>query len=487
LKRYKLFIDGEWREGAGEPLPSENPFSREVWAEIPAADAGQVDEAVRAAAAAARGWARTSGVERASLMFKLAELLERDAEELARIETTDNGKIIRETRNQIRFAARNYRFFAGLADKMHGETKQLDNVAMFDYTVREPHGVTALLTAWNSPISLLSNKLPTALATGNTAVVKPSEHASAATLAMAALVAEAGFPPGVVNFISGGPEVGAALVSHPALGMISFTGSVEVGRRIAHAGAESLIPVALELGGKSANVIFADADLENAISGAVAGIFAAAGQTCVAGARLLIDEKVHDQVVEGVIERAGRIELGDPLAEATEMGPIATLPQFESIRRTIDGAVAAGAKIALGSGSPGDFGDALFIPPTVLTDVDSTSEAAQREIFGPVLTVRPFSSEEEAIELANGTPFGLAGGIWTNDLSRAHRVSRELECGMVWVNTYRSSATQAPFGGYGDSGYGRERGTEAIESYTRIKNTMIDISGAARDPFLLKT
>ncbi len=487
MNTYRLYIGGDWVDGELAPIDSDNPYTRETWAQIPSASSAQVSAAVAAARDASRTWRQTKGTERAALMFRLAELLERDADELARIETVDNGKIIRETENQIRFATRNYRFYAGLADKLHGETKELDNRNMFNYTSREPYGVTALLTAWNSPISLLSNKLPAALATGNTAVVKPSEHASASTLEMAALVEEAGFPAGVINVVTGGPAVGKALTTDPGVDMISFTGSVGVGQQIAHAAADSLIPAALELGGKSANIIFADSSLDNAISGAVAGIFAAAGQTCVAGSRLLIEESVHDRVLDGVIERAKAIRLGDPLDRDTEMGPIATVPQFEQIAAAIEGAVAEGAGIALGGSDAGDAGSGLFVLPTVLTGVSADMKVSREEIFGPVLGVQTFSSEEEAVALANDTRFGLAGGIWTNDLSRAHRVSRELECGMVWVNTYRSSATQAPFGGFGDSGYGRERGTEAIESYTRIKNTMIDISGDSRDPFLLKT
>lgn len=487
MRKYLLFIDDEWVEGENPPIPSENPYTREAWAEIPSASAGQVASAIAAARRALPGWSEAKGVDRAACMFRLAELLERDADKLARIETIDNGKIIRETENQIKFAARNYRYYAGLADKLHGETKELDNRAMFDFTTREPHGVTALLTAWNSPISLLSNKLPPALATGNTAVIKPSEHASASTLEMAALVEEAGFPAGVVNVVTGGPDVGQALTTDDGIDMISFTGSVGVGRAIAHAAADSLIPAALELGGKSANIIFADANLENAISGAVAGIFAAAGQTCVAGSRLLVEASVHDEVVAGVIERARKIRLGDPLDTATEMGPIATRPQFEQINQAIEGGIGEGAKVATGREENADLGPGLFIRPTVLTGVTSEMRVTQEEIFGPVLGIQSFATEDEAIGLANDTRFGLAGGIWTNDLSRAHRVSRALQCGMVWVNTYRSAATQAPFGGFGHSGYGRERGTEAMESYTRIKNTMIDISGAARDPFLLKT
>jgi aldehyde dehydrogenase (NAD+) len=419
-------------------------------------------------------------------MFRLAELLERDVRRLAEIESTDNGKINRETENQIRFAARNYRFFAGLADKIGGGTQALDCYTMFNYTTREPHGVTALITAWNSPLSLLANKLPPALAAGNTAVVKPSEYTPASTLEMARLIEEAGFPPGVVSVVVGGAETGRALTSHPRIDMISFTGSVETGRAIAQAAATSIIPVALELGGKSANIVFEDADRVRATSGAVAGIFAAAGQTCVAGSRLLVQRGLVGEILDGVADRARSIKLGDPLDPATEMGPLANQAQLDKVLAEIDGAQRAGARLVTGGETLADE-SGLFVTPTVFTDVRNDMAVARNEIFGPVLGVQTFEDDADAIRIANDTRFGLAAGIWTRSLSRAHLVAKELRAGMVWVNTYRSTAVQAPFGGIGDSGYARERGVDAIQGYTRVKNTMIDLSDDVRDPFLLKT
>jgi (Z)-2-((N-methylformamido)methylene)-5-hydroxybutyrolactone dehydrogenase len=485
-KEYQLFIGGRWVNGSGETIESTNPYTGEVWAEVRSASATDVDAAVNAAAGASEEWRRTSGVERARLMFRLAEVMEREARRLAEIETTDNGKIIRETENQIRFAARNYRFFAGLADKIGGATQALDSYTMLNYTTREPHGVTALITAWNSPLSLLANKLPPALAAGNTAVIKPSEYTPASTLELARLIEEVGFPPGVVNVVVGAAETGRALTSHPRIDMISFTGSVETGRAIAQAAATSIIPVALELGGKSANIVFDDADRARATAGAVAGIFAAAGQTCVAGSRLLLHRSLAGEILDGVAEKARSIKLGDPLDPATEMGPLANQAQLDKVMAEIDGAKRAGARLVTGGGLLANE-RGLFVTPTVFTDVRNDMDVARNEIFGPVLGVQTFEDDTEAVRIANDTRFGLAAGIWTKSLSRAHLVAKELRAGMVWVNTYRSTAVQAPFGGVGDSGYARERGVDAIHGYTRVKNTMIDLSDDVRDPFLLKT
>ncbi|SDS63561.1 aldehyde dehydrogenase family protein [Microlunatus soli] len=448
----------------------------------------QVADAVTAAADAFAGWRRTSGAERARLMHTLADLIDRDAEDIARLETSDNGKLLRETRTQARFAARNYRFFAGLPDKISGRTIPLDAWDSFDYTTREPVGVAALITAWNSPMQLLANKLAPALAAGCTVVIKPSELAPLTTLRLAELVAEAGFPDGVINIITGGAETGMALTTDARLGRISFTGSVRTGQAIQHAATAALVPVTLELGGKSANIIFDDADVERAVPGAVAGIFAAGGQTCIAGSRLLVHERIHDQLVERVAEAARRIVLGDPTDDATQLGPVASASQRERILDHVGRARAAGARLLAGGGVPDDpaLAAGCFVQPTVFGDVDPHAELAQQEVFGPVLASHRFADEDEAVAIANATEFGLASGIWTTSLSRAHRVARELAAGTVWVNTYRYSAAQAPFGGVKKSGYGRERGVEAIEEYLQTKNVLIDLSDEVRDPFSIK-
>ncbi|GAA4415633.1 aldehyde dehydrogenase [Georgenia halophila] len=481
--------------GGGRPevesarsLPVVSPIDGSELGRIADASADQVRDAVTAAEEASASWRRTSGGERSRLMHALADLIERDADDLARLETADNGKLLRETRAQARFAARNYRFFAGLADKIHGRTVPLDSWDAFDYTVREPVGVAALITAWNSPMQLLGNKLAPALAAGCTVVIKPSEIAPLTTLRLAELVAEAGFPAGVINVITGGPEAGVALTSDPRLGRISFTGSVEVGQAIQRAATAALVPVTLELGGKSANIVFDDADVERALPGAVAGIFAAGGQTCIAGSRLLVHERLHDEFVERVADVARRIVLGDPTEEATQMGPVASTRQRERILDRIEQARADGARLLTGGGAPegGALASGCYVEPTVFADVDPAADLAQREVFGPVLVTHRFADEEEAVAIANATEYGLASGIWTSDVSRVHRLARELVAGTVWVNTYRYSAAQAPFGGTRKSGYGRERGIEAVDEYLRTKNVLIDLSDEVRDPFAIK-
>ncbi|UUT34666.1 aldehyde dehydrogenase [Microbacterium elymi] len=446
-------------------------------------------QAVAAARTAFPGWRDTPGIERARLLHRLADAVEKNADRLAQWETTDNGKVIRETRPQMSFVARNLRFFAGYADKLYGKTIPLDNAKIFDYTVRRPRGVCALITAWNSPLALLANKLPPALATGNTVVVKPSEHASITTIELARLALEAGFPPGVFNVVTGDGAVGDVLTRHAGIDMISLTGGGTVGRRIAANAAERLIPVSLELGGKSPNIIFADADIDRAVQGAVAGIFGAAGQTCVAGSRLLVERAAYAAVRDAVSRRADEVTLGDPRDPATEMGPVANRPQFERILSMIEQAKRSGAAVTAGGGRArgANLEDGFYIQPTVFADVDPSSTLAQEEIFGPVLSVIPFDDEADAIRIANGTEYGLASGVWTRDISRAFRMISELEAGVVWVNTYRTSAAQAPFGGTKQSGYGRERGEEALEDYTYVKNVMIDTSTEARDPFVIRT
>ncbi len=466
-----------------------DPFTGGLIARVSDASATEVAEAVTAAQTAFDAtWRTTSGADRAGLMIRLAELIERDVDELGRIESRDNGKLLRETTTQARFAARNYRFFAGLADKITGRTIPLDSWATFDYTVREPVGVAALITAWNSPLQLLANKLAPALAAGCTAVVKPSELAPLSTLRLADLVVEAGFPDGVVNVITGGATAGAALTSDPRLGRISFTGSVATGQAIAAAAAQTLVPVTLELGGKSANIVFDDADVDRAVVGAVSGIFAAGGQTCIAGSRLLVQRSVYDEVLGRVAERAEAIVLGDPCDAATQMGPVADGAQLDRIMRMISGARADGSRLVTGGARPDDdrLAGGLFVQPTIFADVDPASALACTEVFGPVLAIIPFDTEAEAVHIANSTEYGLAAGIWTTSLSRAHRVARELVAGTVWVNTYRFSAAQAPFGGVRKSGYGRERGAEAIGEYLRTKNVLIDLSDDVRDPFAMK-
>jgi aldehyde dehydrogenase (NAD+) len=491
LNQYELYIDGEWvAPSGGERFTSLNPFNQEAWATI--AQAGEAE--VSAAVAAARNtfereWRSTPGIERARLMNRLADLLERDADRMGTLESTDNGKIVRETRAQMRFVARTCRFFAGYADKIFGKVIPLDRPELFDYATMEPLGVIGLITAWNSPIALLGNKLPAALAAGNTVVVKPSEHASVTTLEFAKLVEEAGFPKGVFNVVTGDVRTGRLLVEGGGLDKISFTGSGAGGREIAAAAGRNLTPVILELGGKSPNIIFDDADIGKATVGALAGIFAATGQTCIAGSRLLVQRPVYDEVVNGLAGRAGRIRLGNPLDPATEMGTAANEPQFNRIMSFIDSARSEGARLVTGGEAAryGDLAKGLFVKPTIFADVTNEMRVAREEIFGPVLSIIPFETEEEAISIANDTRFGLASGIWTQGLNRMHRVSAALRSGMVWVNTYRVVAAQTPFGGIRESGFGRERGHEGLMEFLTTKNVMINLSDAERDPFAVQT
>ncbi len=481
---------GAWREGGdGRRFDAINPYTGRRWATVAEAQASDVREAIAAAQATydAR-WSRTSGYERGRMMLRLADLLEADAPRMGRLESTDNGKIIRETQAQMVLAARQYRFFAGYADKLWGQQIPLDSRDTLDYATREPYGVVGLVTAWNSPMGLLANKLAPALAAGNCVVVKPSEHASVTTLAFCRLVEAAGFPPGVVNVVCGGADVGRALVEG-GVAKLSFTGSPAVGREIAAMAGRRLVPVTLELGGKSPNIVFADADFERAVVGALAGIFGAAGQTCIAGSRLLVERPLYERMVQALAERARRVRLGDPLDPATEMGTAANEPQFRRILGCIERAHGEGARLVAGGGparGPG-LDKGFFVEPTIFADVRNDMALAQEEVFGPVLAVIPFDGEDEALTLGNGSAYGLAAGVWTQSLPRAMRMTRGLRAGQVWVNTYRALAVQAPFGGFKDSGFGREKGEAALAEYLATKNVMIDFSDDHRDPFALKS
>jgi aldehyde dehydrogenase (NAD+) len=489
LPHHALFIGGEWQEGHGPRFDAINPYTAKPWATVSGANAADVNEAIaRARDAFERTWRRTSGYERGRLMSKLADLLQADAQRMGRLESTDNGKIIRETEAQMVFAARQYRFYAGYADKLWGQQIPLDNRDVFDYATREPLGVVALITAWNSPMGLLANKLAPALAAGCCVVIKPSEHASVTTLEFCKFVEQAGFPAGVVNVVCGAGDVGSALVEGD-IDKVSFTGSANVGRQIAAAAGRRLKPMTLELGGKSPNMIFADADLERAAVGALAGIFGAAGQTCIAGSRLLVQREVHDRVVKAIAERAAQVRMGDPLDPATDMGTAANEPQFKRILDSIARAKSEGARLVTGGNAARGPGleNGFFVEPTVFADVNNGMDLAKEEVFGPVLAVIPFDTEEEAVAIANESRYGLAAGVWTESLPRALRVTRALQAGQIWVNTYRALAVQAPFGGWKESGFGREKGEQALDEFLATKNVMIDFSGDKRDPFAIRS
>lgn len=487
---YRLFIDGQWRDAAdGGTMPAINPYNGEIHAHIPVATVGDVDDAIAAARRAYKTvWSKTTPGERAKLLNKVADLLEGDADRMAILETTDNGKVIRETHNQMGYAARIFRYYAGWADKMHGDVVPLDQKDTIDFAIRVPYGVVACVTAWNSPVAILTNTLPAALAAGNCVILKPSEHASTTTLEIAKMCEKAGFPAGVVQVVTGAGEVGAALTGSRGIDKVSFTGSPGVGRLIAAKAGANLKPVTMELGGKSPNIVFDDADFDRALIGALAGIFGATGQTCIAGSRLLVQRGIYERMVEGLAKRAAMIKMGDPRLAETEMGTAANEPQFNKILSFINEAKGDGATLVAGGNraeGPG-LEKGFFIEPTIFADVRNDMKVAAEEIFGPVLSIIPFDEEEEAIQIANDTSYGLASGVWSENISRCLRLMRAIDSGVVWVNTYRVAAPQAPFGGMKESGFGRVRGEAGILEFMQTKNVFIDFSGDRRDPFSMK-
>lgn len=487
VAEYRMVIGGKAVDaGSGRTYESVDPYTGRPWARVPDAGAEDVDRAVAAARAALSGpWGSLTPTQRGRLLYRLGDLIARDADRLGELETRDNGKLLREMAGQMAYLPEWYRYFGGAADKVGGEVIPTDKPNYLVYTQKMPVGVVAAIVPWNSPLLLLTWKLAPALAAGCTFVVKPSDYTPVSTLVLADLVEEAGFPPGVVNVVTGwGAEVGRALAAHPGVDKIAFTGSTQVGKLIAGAAADNLTRVTLELGGKSAQVVFPDADLEAAANGVVAGVFAATGQTCMAGSRLVVHEDVADELVQRVVDRAGRIVLGNPLDPGTEMGPMATDKQYDTVLSHFASARAEGAQFACG-GRPRDDLGGWFVEPTVLTGVTPAMRAAREEIFGPVVAVMTFRTEEEAVALANGTEFGLAGSVWTKDVHRAHRVAGALRAGTVWVNAYRVVGPHVPFGGFGASGLGRENGMEAIAEFTETKSVWVELTGATRDPFTL--
>jgi len=483
VRTYQLFIDGQWVDSeSGKTFKTPNPATGETLAEVAEADKADIDKAVAAARRAFEGkWSKISARDRGRLLYKLSQLIEQHASELAELETADNGKPIKESLYvDLPQVVENFEYFAGWATKIEGETIPVPG-RMFNYTLREPLGVCGQIIPWNFPLLMAAWKLAPALAAGNTVVLKPAEQTPAGAMELAKLIQEAGFPEGVVNIVPGyGETAGAALAAHPGIDKIAFTGSTEVGKLIAKAAADNLTKVSLELGGKAPNIVFADSDLEQAVAGAMMGIFYNQGQVCCAGSRLFVEESVKDNFLSKLSDRAAKINVGDPMNKATQMGPQVSEEQLNRIKGYVDIARAEGATVVTGGESPrldAAFQKGYFFTPTIFSEVKNSMRVAREEIFGPVVSVITFKDEDDLIKQANDTIYGLSAGIWTRDVTRAHRFAKEIKAGVIWINTFNMFNAASPFGGYKQSGYGREMGRHALELYTQVKSVWVDLSG----------
>jgi (Z)-2-((N-methylformamido)methylene)-5-hydroxybutyrolactone dehydrogenase len=494
LATYQTYIDGHWVDAAsGKTLQSSDPYTGEPWALIPECDKTDVDRAVEAASRALESgpWPQMTPTARGKAMRRIAQLIEKHAQHLAEVEVRDNGKLISEMAAQTRYMPEWFYYYGGLADKIQGAVVPVDRPDHFNYILKEPVGVCGFITPWNSPLMLTTWKLAPALAAGCAVVIKPSEFTSASLLEFMKLVIEpAELPPGIVNVVTGyGATVGEALVTHPKLAKIAFTGGSVTGARVNELAAKSFKKVSLELGGKSPNIVFDDCNLDDAVSGAISGIFAATGQTCIAGSRLLLQESIHDTFVDRLVAMAKTARLGDPALAETQVGPVTTPVQYQKILSYIDIAKNEGARCVLGGGPAGkeEGGGKYFIKPTIFTGVDNNMRIAQEEVFGPVLSVIKFRDEDDAVRIANDVAYGLGAGVWTQSVKRAHAMAKRIKAGTVWVNTYRAVSFLMPFGGYKSSGLGRENGVEAIEAYLQSKSVWINNGAGGGNPFVMKT
>ena len=489
IQNFKMFIDGQWVDSeTGKTIETLNPENNEVWATVPEASVEDVNKAVKAAQSAfVNSWANLHPRDRAKYLRSLANQLRENAEHLGTIETKDTGKIYRETKTQANYIAEYYDYFAGLADKVEGTVVPIDKPDMQVTTTRIPIGVVAAIIPWNSQMLLTAVKLAPALAMGNTVVIKASELAPVTLLEFAKLVEKSGIPKGVVNVITGlGEPCGKALTTHELVEKIAFTGGPETAKHIVKNSAENLSQVSLELGGKSPVVVFNDAEQENALNGITAGIFGASGQSCIAGSRLYIQKDIYDEFLNKLISKAEKIKLGAPMDKDTQMGPLNSFKQLEIIEKNIKATVEKGGKIKCGGKRSNISNKGYYFPATIIECKNHNLPAAENELFGPVLSVMKFDTEEEAIKLMNDNKYGLSSGVYTSNLGRGMRVSKAVRAGITFVNTYRLISPMAPFGGIKDSGYGKEAGIESIKEYTRIKTTWYNSSDKPMtDPFTM--
>ena len=489
MQKFKHYINGQFEEGS-EYFESLNPATGKPWALFPAATEADVNRAVEAAEHALfhGEWANMTATRRGKLLRKLGDLVAENARTLGDLETTDSGKLAKETRGQSGYVADYYYYYAGLADKIQGDVIPIDKPNLHVFTRREPIGVVAAIVPWNAQMFLSATKIGPALAAGNTIVVKASEQAPAAMLRFAELVHEAGFPPGVVNIITGfGEPCGRALTSHPKVARVAFTGGPETAKHIIRNTSENFAHVSLELGGKSPIIVFDDADLEGAVNGIIAGNYGASGQSCVAGSRVFIQSGIYEEVLAKIKERAAQIIIGDPLDDDTQVGPLATTTQLERCGRVIANSIKQGAELICGGKRPAHLSEGWYFEPTLLACPDQSIESMQTEFFAPVISAMKFETEEEAIALANDSRFGLGAGVFTENLARAHRVTRKVRSGIIWVNTYRAVSPLAPFGGFKQSGGSREAGIDVIYDYTRTKTIWINTSKEPMsNPFVIR-